>query len=103
MYLIRRIWIALIVGMCTVATAHGTTLRALTNQEMAQSAAVIATGKCVGLRSAWQGRTLVTIATIAVSETLKGDAAATLTVTLPGGVDLQRKFPIASAYAGAPQ
>jgi hypothetical protein len=103
MYLVRRMWIALIVGMCTIATAHGTTLRSLTNKEMAQSAAVIATGKCVALRSAWQGRTLVTIATIAVSETLKGDAATTLTVTLPGGVDLQRKFPIASSYAGAPR
>ena len=103
MSFITRMWIALVVGVFTVSSAHGTTLRALSNKEMAQSAAVIATGKCIGLRSAWQGRTLVTIATIAVSDTIKGEAAATLTVTLPGGIDVQRRFPIASTYAGAPQ
>jgi hypothetical protein len=104
----RRVWIAFVVGvftvgMFTVGTAHGATVRALSNKAMAESADVIARGRCVGLRSAWQGRTLVTLATIAVAETLKGDASATLTVTLPGGVDLHRKFPIAAVYDGAPQ
>ena len=34
----------------------------------------------------------VTLVTIAVDETLKGDGNAALTVTLPGGVDANRKF-----------
>ena len=70
MHVRRRVWIALMVGAFTVGTAHGTTVRALTNRAMTDTADVIATGRCVGLRSTWQGRTLVTIATIAVNETL---------------------------------
>jgi hypothetical protein len=48
-------------------------------------------------------RNLVTLATIYVKEVLKGDNSSTVTVVLPGGVDANRKFPIAMTYPGAPR
>ncbi|MEK6407842.1 MAG: hypothetical protein AABN34_12840 [Acidobacteriota bacterium] len=55
-------------------------------------------------RTAWieDGRVLVTLATVTVDEVIKGTAASTLTVVLPGGVDLDRRIPVAMTYAGAP-
>jgi hypothetical protein len=89
--------------LCVPLTASATTATALTNRALAEGADVIATGRCVGVRSAWEGRTLVTVATIAVSDVLKGEAAGTISVVLPGGVDARRRFPVAMVYAGAPQ
>ena len=34
---------------------------------------------------------------------LKGDAASSINVIVPGGIDVNRKFPIAMTYPGAPQ
>lgn len=83
--------------------ASATTAVALSNQAMALSADVIAVGRCVEVRTAWEGRILVTIATVAVSEVLKGEPAQTVTVVLPGGIDANRRFPVSMVYAGAPQ
>jgi hypothetical protein len=94
--------IALVLGTFA-SLAEASTAVALSNKALTDTADVIATGRCVDVRSAWQGRTLVTIATIAVTETLKGEPAETLTVTLPGGIDANRKFPVSMVYAGAPQ
>ena len=87
----------------SAASASATTARALSNRTMTEVAALILTGRCLDVRSAWEGRTLVTRATIDVTEILKGDAPARVTVTLPGGVDATRRFPVAMTYAGAPQ
>lgn len=84
-------------------TAQATTALALSNRAMTDAAALILTGRCVEVRSAWEGRTLVTLATLEVTDVLKGDAAGRVTVTLPGGIDATRKFPVAMTYAGAPQ
>jgi hypothetical protein len=71
---------------------------------MAQQSDAILTGQCTDIRSVWtDSRTLATFATISVGETLKGAPAATITVVLPGGIDANRKFPIAMTYPGAPQ
>src|SRR5262245_27770601 len=80
-----------------------TTIRRLTNQEMTQKAELITIGRCTETKSAWVGRNLVTLATISVSEVLKGGRQATITVVLPGGVDANRKIPIAMTVAGAPR
>ena len=64
---------------------------------------MIAIGNCVDTKSVWVDGALVTLATVSVSETLKGGLAESLTVVLPGGSDSNRKFPIAMSYPGAPQ
>jgi hypothetical protein len=75
----------------------------LTMQEMAQRSDAIITGKCVGARSTWvDGRRLVTEAEISVSDAIKGTPAPTVKVALPGGIDSNRKHPIAMSYPGAP-
>lgn len=84
------------------ALAAATTVRALSTAAMTAEAEVIAIGRCVDVRSEWQDRVLVTLATIEVSETLKGQPASRVVVTLPGGVDANRRIPVAMTYPGAP-
>ena len=75
----------------------------MTTDELVQQSQLIATGRCVETHTSWIGRTLYTLATIQVSETLKGQAAQTLTVAIPGGVDMNRKIPVAMRFPGAPE
>ena len=74
-------------------------------EQMVEGSELIVIGQCTGTQSRWVERRLVTDATISVGETLKGDAApgSVVTVELPGGIDSNRKFPVAMNYAGAPQ
>lgn len=82
--------------------AEATTAVELSLADMAAQAEYVGLGRCVDVHSAWIDRTLVTVATIAVSETLKGEEREVLTVVLPGGIDANRKFPIAVTWPGAP-
>ena len=75
---------------------------ALSLQDMVSQSDVIAIGNCVETKSVWVDRTLVTLATVSLSESLKGGEASTITVELPGGIDANRKIPIAMSYPGAP-
>ena len=75
----------------------------LSMQDMVIQSDLIAIGSCVETKSVWVDRSLVTLATINVSETLKGAELGTITVALPGGIDANRKFPIAMTYPGAPR
>lgn len=84
-------------------SAEATTVSAMSNRALAESADVIVVGRCTSVRSVWAGRTLVTLATIDVTESLKGGQRNTVTVTLPGGIDARRRFPVSMTYAGAPQ
>lgn len=77
---------------------NGLSIRDMTNRSD-----LIALGSCVDTKSVWVDRTLVTLATISVAETLKGAEAGTITVALPGGIDANRKFPVAMTYPGAPR
>ena len=71
---------------------------------MVSQSDVIAIGSCIETQSVWVDKSLVTLATVAVNETLKGDESTTnLTVALPGGADANRKIPIAMNYPGAPR
>ena len=72
-------------------------------EQMTHEASAIVHGKCVATQSQWVGRSLVTEVTIMVEEALKGDVGTSLKVEVPGGVDFNRKHPIAMTYAGAPQ
>jgi len=71
-------------------------------RQMSQGATTIVTGQCIGTRSTWVGRTLYTIATVQVSETIKGDPQTTVNVAIPGGIDLNRNIPLEMKYPGAP-
>ncbi|HJP92542.1 MAG TPA: hypothetical protein VJ875_11330 [Pyrinomonadaceae bacterium] len=76
---------------------------ALSVEDMVNQSDVIAIGSCTETKSVWVDRSLVTLATVSVAESLKGNETSTLTVALPGGVDANRKVPIAMTYPGAPQ
>ena len=75
---------------------------ALSVQDMVNQSDVIAIGNCVETRTVWVDRSLVTLATVSISENLKGTESS-ITVALPGGVDANRKIPVAMTYPGAPQ
>lgn len=87
----------------TLGTPDTTLAVALSLDDMVDQSDVIAIGNCVDAKSVWVDRILVTLATVSVSETLKGTESGNLTVVLPGGVDANRKFPIAMSYPGAPR
>ena len=73
-------------------------------ESLSQNSDIIATGRCTGTRSMWiqDGRVLVTLADIAVDDVVKGESTTTnLTVVLPGGVDANRRIPVAMNYPGA--
>ena len=84
------------------AAAEATTARRLSDEELAMTASVIAIGRCTALRSVWEGRTLVTLATVAVEEAIKGSPGTVVTVALPGGIDANRRFPVSVVWPGAP-
>jgi len=86
-----------------LSTPDTTLAVALSLQDMANQSDVIAIGSCVDTKSVWVDRALVTLATVSITESLKGGETSTLTVALPGGVDANRKIPIAMTYPGAPQ
>lgn len=75
---------------------------ALSVEDMVNQSDVIAIGNVVETKSIWVDRTLVTLATVSVTESLKGNSASTITVELPGGIDANRAVPIAMSYPGAP-
>jgi hypothetical protein len=84
-------------------TPDTTLAMALSVQDMVNQSDVIAIGNCVETKSVWVDRTLVTLATVTVTENLKGDASESIVVELPGGIDANRKIPIAMTYPGAPR
>jgi hypothetical protein len=77
----------------------------LTNQDLATQADLIVIGRAVASRNEWvnDGRNLYTLVTVAVEETLKGEQGAITLVAIPGGVDANRRIPIAMTYPGAPR
>ena len=87
----------------TLGTPDTTLAVALSLDDMVAQSDVIAIGNCLETKSMWVDQSLVTLATVSVSESLKGGATGNVTVVLPGGVDANRKFPIAMSYPGAPR
>jgi hypothetical protein len=95
--------IGLLVAILAAPALWATTAVERTENDMVREAAIIVTGHCTHLQSQWVGKTLVTLATIQVSEVLKGDAGSQVTVVLPGGVDSNRRIPVAMSYPAAPE
>ena len=91
------------VVLLVASASWATTLARLTDDELIERSSLIVIGQCTEARSAWVGRRLVTLATIAVHEVLKGEPHTQITVVIPGGIDTQREFPVAAVVAGAPQ
>jgi hypothetical protein len=87
----------------TLGTPDTTLALALSLEEMVDQSDVIAIGNCQETKSVWVDGTLVTLATVSVSETLKGAESGSLTVVLPGGIDANRAVPVAVSYPGAPR
>jgi hypothetical protein len=77
----------------------------LSNRELAEQSALIAIGQEIETSTVWadEGRNLYTLVKIAVSDTIKGNPIDTVTVALPGGVDANRRIPVAMTYPGAPR
>jgi len=99
----RAAVLSLLAAAVALPAAWGTTAVERTESDMIQESALIVTGHCTQLQSQWVGRTLVTLATVQVTEALKGSPGSTVTVVLPGGVDSNRKIPVAMSYPAAPQ
>lgn len=76
---------------------------ALTVGDLVAQSDLIGIGNCTNIKSMWVDRSLVTLATVSLSETLKGSESGEITVVLPGGVDANRKIPVAMSYPGAPR
>ncbi len=87
----------------TLATPDTSLALALSVQDMVNQSDLIVIGNCVETKSIWVDRSLVTLAAVSVSESLKGNETSTITVSLPGGVDANRRIPIAMTYPGAPR
>jgi hypothetical protein len=92
-------WSLLVLG---ATTGWATTALQLSNQDLATQADLVVIGNCVDLRTVWVDRMLVTLATIQVSENLRGTGSS-VTVVLPGGVDADRPVPVMMSYPGAPR
>ena len=86
-----------------LGTPDTTLAVALSLEDMVNQSDVIAIGSVQDTRSVWVDRSLVTMATVSLSETIKGTESGSLTVVLPGGIDANRKIPIAMSYPGAPR
>lgn len=102
MFSLKRVATLLLLGLGMPAFLQATSLARMSTEQLTAQSSNIVIGTCTKLRSAWVDRTLVTLATISVSESLKGDAAEELTLVVPGGVDASRAVPVAVIYPDAP-
>jgi hypothetical protein len=103
----KRTAVAALLGLVASALAvpgvWATTAVERTETELIQEATLIVAGHVTHVESAWIDGDLSTLATIAVSEVLKGTAGAELTLVLPGGIDANRPVPVATLYPAAPE
>ena len=99
---LRRFSVCVLTALCLPAVTQATTLIKMSTEQLTARASDIVIGTCTEVRSAWIDRRLITLATISVSESLKGAARKELTLVLPGGVDTKRPVPVAVTYPGAP-
>jgi hypothetical protein len=85
-----------------IAATSATTVPKLDLAEMVRRADAIVIGHARSAESVWFGRELYTRYRIEVQEQLLGPAAAEVHVVVPGGVDRNRRHPIAVTIADAP-
>ena len=102
MYKVSRIFSCLAIAWLVAGSLGATTLQPLSSLDLAEKADRIVVGECLEVESRWFDGTLVTLVTVGVAETLKGEAVEQLTLALPGGIDSRGEVPLAVTYAGAP-
>ena len=93
-------------SLCALVCAlpvEATTVVAMSPEDLAVTADAVIIGRVEAITPRWVDRILVTDVTVRVREWVKGDGGDTLVVTLPGGVDTNREYPIAMDYPGAPR
>lgn len=98
----KRLAALLLLGLGAPALLQATTLIKMSVEQMAESATDIVVGTVSNVRSVWVNRTLMTLTTVAVSESIKGSGGVEVTVVTPGGIDTDRAVPVAILYPGAP-
>jgi len=98
-----RAALCLLVAALVPAGLWATTAVEMSTDDMAHTASLIVSGRVTNVQSTWVDRDLVTLATISVSEVLKGQAGSEITVVIPGGVDMNRPVPVAVSVPAAPQ
>lgn len=79
--------VAIVASAIAVPAAHAAIAQAATFDEKVDNAAAIILGKCVKTEARFDptGRWIVTYATFAVEQSMKGNAAGELTIVTPGG------------------
>src|SRR5262245_17917061 len=82
---------ALLVAALSAAPLAATTLVQMSHEDLAQAADLVVVGHCTDAHSEWMGRSLVTLVTVQVTDTWKGNAGQSVTVVVPGGIDANRK------------
>jgi hypothetical protein len=103
MSLIRTLALcATLVVAATALPAVATTAIHMSDESLVDHADLIVVGTCQEVVSTWVDRDLVTLATVSVSDHLKGDAGPTVQVVLPGGSDASGAVPVAVTWPGAP-
>ena len=84
------------------ATASATTQKLRNGGDLVTAADAVVLGRCSAVATEWRDRALATRYTITVEEALKGDVGTEISVWVPGGIDRDRKIPIAVTVPGAP-
>jgi hypothetical protein len=98
-----KVALSLLVAALAFPALHATTAVEHSEADLIQAAEIIVVGRVAETQSTWIGNDLVTLATISVTETLKGNPGSEVTVVVPGGVDANRKIPIAMTFPAAPE
>lgn len=98
-----KVALSLLVAALAIPALQATTAVEHSQTDLIQAADIIVVGRVAATQSTWIDRDLVTLATISVSETLKGSPVSEVTVVVPGGVDANRKIPVAMTFPAAPE
>ncbi len=92
----------LILVFFVASGVRATTVTKMDDAALVGSAHLIVEGRCTAIEPTWLGNTLYTVATITVTESLKGEPLEEVSLVIPGGVDAGREVPVAVTVAGAP-
>jgi len=85
-----------------ISTAVASSQAARTLEQLVDESQAIVLGEPIAAQAVWADGGLVTRYTVRVAETLKGTHEAQIVVSIPGGVDMNRRVPIARIVPGAP-
>lgn len=92
---------ATLAGLLLSAPALATTIRRMELPEIAAASETIVRGRVEKVRSFWEGKQILTEATLVVERALKGPRVDRLTVVQLGGI-VSEPFPVGMTVPGAP-